>query len=80
MKLTISAIEAINKPDTRLRLALALGFSETWIRSLLADNKENGPLTTAKALQVIHKETGLTQDVVLVEEKTEDTKVQTTDN
>lgn len=67
MKLTKNAIKAINNPDTRLRLAFALKFSETWIRSLIADNKENGPLTTAKALAVIAEDTRMTYDEILEE-------------
>jgi hypothetical protein len=67
MKLTQNALQMINASRTRLKLALALGFSETWIRSLIEDNKENGPLTTAKALQVIAEETGLTQAEILEE-------------
>ncbi len=67
MKLTKNALKAINTIDTRLRLAFALKFSETWIRSLIADNKENGPLTTAKALAVIRDETGLKDDDILEE-------------
>lgn len=65
MKLTQNILQLINTSETRLKLALALGFSETWIRSLIADNKENGPLTTAKALQVIGEETGLDQSAIL---------------
>lgn len=67
MKLTEIAIQAINKPDVRLKLALGLSFSETWVRSLIADNKENGPLTTAKALQVIREETDLRDEEILQE-------------
>lgn len=36
-----------------------------WISS--SRDKENGPLTTAKALQIISEETGLTQDEILEE-------------
>lgn len=65
MKLTSNTLELINKLETRLKLALALGFSETWIRSLIDMNKENGPLTTAKAIQTITEETGLDQSEIL---------------
>lgn len=67
MKLSKKALRVIDKAETRLRLALGLSFSETWVRSLIADNKENGPLTTAKALQVIRQETGLTDAEILEE-------------
>lgn len=65
MKLTANAITAIDKADIRLKLALGLAFSETWIRSLIAANKDNGPLTTAKSLQVIREETGLQFEEIL---------------
>lgn len=52
-------------------MALALGFTETWVRGLLAKNKENGPLTTIAAIKVIQQETGLTQSEIL--EKSEKT-------
>lgn len=68
MILTKAAIEKINITKTRLSLALAMGFTEQWIIRLIDANKENGPLTTAKALQVIKQETGLTDDQILEEE------------
>jgi hypothetical protein len=68
MILTRKAIEKINVTRIRLSLALALGFTEQWIIKLLDANKENGPLTTAKALQVIREETGLTDSEILEEE------------
>jgi len=67
MKLTEKAIEAISKRDTVLKLALALGFTEVWIDRLIRKNKENGTLTTLKALQVIGEETGLDQSEILEE-------------
>ncbi|MBS1915712.1 MAG: hypothetical protein JST87_05505 [Bacteroidetes bacterium] len=68
MKLTSRALRLINNKDTRLRLALALGFTEQWVIKLIDDNKDNGPLTTAKALQVIKGETKLTDTEILIEE------------
>jgi hypothetical protein len=69
MKLTRKAIKAVDKQDIRLKLALGLGFSEQWIIKVIDSNKQNGPLTTAKALQVIREETGLTDSEILEEEK-----------
>lgn len=69
MKLTKKAIKSIDKAAIRLKLALGLSFSETWVRSLIADNKNNGPLTTAKALQVIREETKLEDSQILEEAK-----------
>lgn len=68
MKLTQTAIDKINTRPVILELALALGFTELWINRLITANKENGPLTTAKALQVIGKETGLVNDEILEED------------
>lgn len=67
MKLTEKAIAAIRTRETVLKLALALGFSEVWIDRLILKNKENGPLTTIKALEVIVEETGLDQSEILEE-------------
>lgn len=69
MKLTRKAIKGIKEQGTRLKLALALGFSEQWIIKVIDANKSNGPLTTALALKVIREETGLTDSEILEEEK-----------
>ncbi len=72
MKITSTGIEAI-KGSLRLRNRLALEMDrhnasiEKWIR----ENKENGELTTAKALQIIKEETGLTESELLEEETIE---------
>lgn len=59
MKLNNSlSLELLSRRDVKLKLALALCFSEKWVNILLSENKENGPLTTYKALQVIHETTG----------------------
>jgi hypothetical protein len=52
----------------RMKLADGLGFTEVWIDKLIIANKDNGPLTTAKALQVIKQETGKSDSEILVEE------------
>lgn len=65
MRLTKKGITAINNPAVRLKLALGLAFTEGWVISLIGANKDNGPLTTAKALQIIKSETGLkTQELL----------------
>lgn len=66
MKLTNKAKEALTRP-VRLDLALALGFTEAWINKLIDHNKDNGPLTTAKSLQVLRDATGL-DDADILEE------------
>jgi hypothetical protein len=68
MKLTNKAIDAINNRPVILSLALALGFTELWVNKLIEANKENGPLTTAKSIQVIREETGLAQKDILKED------------
>lgn len=69
MKITEIAISKINNQTARLRLALALGFSETWVRGLIDKNKDNGPLTTAAALRIIREETGLRDSQILEDAK-----------
>lgn len=68
MKLTNEIItKLLASRDFRLALASALGFTEIWIDRLIDKNKSNGPLTTAKSLQVIRKETGLVDAEILEE-------------
>lgn len=70
MKLTKTfRIRLLSEQNFRLRLALELGFSEVWIDRLIVVNKNNGPLTTAKAIQVYKQETGLSDSDILEEEK-----------
>lgn len=69
MKLTKKALKEIDVKETRLRLALALGFTEAWIIKVIAANKENGPLTTAMAIQTIKAETGLEDSQILEAEE-----------
>lgn len=72
MKLSIAAITAISKErKTLLSIAVALDFSEQWTRRLVENNKDNGPLTTAKALQVLRQETGLSDVEILEAEAVE---------
>lgn len=69
MKLTQSAIGRLSSREVRLKLAFALSFTELWINKIVVANKNNGPLTTAKALQVIREETGLSDQEILEEDK-----------
>lgn len=70
MKLSKKAKSKIDNQTSRLRIALALGFSETWVRGLISKNRDNGPLTTAAALKVIREETGFSDDEILEDVKT----------
>lgn len=67
MKLSKRALGLLEDRKRQMSLALALDFSEAWILRLLDANKDNGPLTTIKALQVIMAETKLTQEEILEE-------------
>lgn len=69
MKLSNAAITAISDRKTLLALALALSFSEQWMRRVIEANKENGPLTTAMAIQTIKAETGLEDSQILETEE-----------
>jgi hypothetical protein len=68
MKLTEKAIAAISNRSVVLQLALGLNFTELWINKLIEANKDNGPLTTIKAIGIIKQETGFTQDEILESE------------
>lgn len=68
MKLSKKAINKIDK-TTKLELAIALGFTEYWIGKLVQKNKNNGPLVTPAALEVLRNETGLSDEQILVAEK-----------
>lgn len=65
MQLTEQALQSLNTVSNRIALASALGRSEQWISKLLKVNKENGPLTTVTAIQVIRERTGLKQSEIL---------------
>lgn len=76
MKLKQTTIrKLLDNRAVRLDIAMALGFGEVWTDRLIAANKNNGPLTTIKALQVIREELNLTDSEILEEETvTEDQK------
>lgn len=67
MILTDKAMQAINNSNSRMRLALSLGFTERWIQKLIKANKNNGPLTTVGALKALEQETGLNAEELLVD-------------
>jgi len=71
MKLSNKAINALQDRALRLQLALQMGFTEVWMNKLVERNKENGPLTTFKAVQIIEVETGLKQEEILEPEAAE---------
>lgn len=67
MKLSKRALRKLDNKESKLRLALAMGFSEQWVNKLLSQNKANGPLTTITAINFIERETNLKQDEILDE-------------
>lgn len=69
MKLSKHALEALKDRKLRLSMALELKFSEVWIDKLIEQNKENGPLTTVKAVMVFKNETKMKDDQILEEKK-----------
>lgn len=77
MKLSEEVLEIIGKSrDQRAKairtmLALDLNFTERWVLKCIEENKDNGPLTTVKAVERLKKETGLKQSQILVEETEE---------
>lgn len=68
MKISDKGIEVI-KGNKRLRnrLALEMDKSQETVERWYRMNPDNGDLTTAKALQIIREETGLTDDQILDE-------------
>ena len=77
MKLTGSIVEIIGATDNRrakairTKLALALNFTERWVLKCIQENKDNGPLTTMKAMQVLREESEMSDSEILEEEETE---------
>lgn len=69
MKLNQTIIGRLKKDRIfRVKIADALGFTEVWVDKIIAANKDNDPLTTAKVIQVIKQETGLLDSEILEEE------------
>lgn len=66
MKLSEQTIEILTGNSQLInRIAIALKRNARTVERSVAANKENGPLTTVAALQVIIKETGLTKSQIL---------------
>lgn len=74
MKLTETVCQIIGDKNSkeakaiRSTLALALSFTDLWVARCIEANKDNGPLTTMKAIQVIKRSTGLSEKQILEEE------------
>lgn len=65
MKLTKIAIEKILEGDTRAFLCSGLDVSYHTLQRWIRDNEADGKLTTASALEIIKKQTGLKQSEIL---------------
>ena len=74
MILSQKALDALKDRSVRLDLALALDFGELWINRLIDANKDNGPLTTVKAVDTLKKVTGLSLKEILVDTENNDEK------
>lgn len=75
MKLTSQALTQIRNKRTRAKLAFRLNVTDQSIVNYIEANKENGPLTTMAAVQIIQEDTGLDQSEILTEEVGEDHSV-----
>lgn len=68
MKLKDTIIQQLKSSRAlRMDVAIALDFSELWIDKVVEANKENGPLTLAKSLQVLRDELKLDNSQILEE-------------
>lgn len=67
MKLTQKALSQINKPQVRIRLAIALNVTEQSVIRYIKSNSDE--LTKAAALAVIREETKLKDKEILLSEK-----------
>lgn len=69
MKLSNIAVLALRgcSRDTKIKIAEALDISLNTLYRHINENKDNGELTKARAIQVIGEETGLNQPEILEE-------------
>ncbi len=56
----------IKTKSLRFKLSVALNFTSDWILTQAKRNKDNGPLTTFAAMEVIREETKLADEEILV--------------
>jgi transcriptional antiterminator len=63
MRLTKKALSKIKSPQSRMRIALALGVSDRTIERYIKDNDDE--LTKAAALNIIKEITGLSENQIL---------------
>lgn len=58
MKIKQDALDSINNPQSRTKIAMALSLGEQTIAIACRENIDNGTLTKYAALEVISEETG----------------------
>jgi hypothetical protein len=68
MKLSTIALQKINVLEIRLKLALLFMVTERRVSQHIDANRPFGPLTSAGALDLIRKETGLSDSEILEKE------------
>lgn len=71
MKIKKEILDKVDNPQSRTKIAMALGQGEQSIASACRANQDNGTLTKMAALKVISEETGIPVDQVLEEAVTE---------
>jgi hypothetical protein len=71
MRLSTTAIKAIDHLETRLNLALHFKVTERRVSQMIKDNRKDGQLTTAAALKKLRELTGLDDSQLLEETETE---------
>lgn len=65
-KIAILALKGMGQ-DIKEKIADAAGVSTATVYAWIADNRDNSSLTKASVVNLIHNETGLTQDQILEE-------------
>jgi hypothetical protein len=67
MRLTQIALQKIDVLETRLKLALIFKVTERRVSQMIDKNKNNGPLTTAAALQLLREDLKMDDSEILEE-------------
>lgn len=69
MKLSTLALDVLLvRPKLRQEIADTLGVTDQTVKSYRRDNESNSPLTLISIVELISKESGLTQDQILIDE------------
>lgn len=68
MKLTNKVIRLIDHA-TVMNIGSELQMSERWVKSLIVQNKPNGPLTTYRVVEILRERTELPINAILWDER-----------